>query len=80
MRNNKEENKWKNGEVGGDAFLTDICKRVFAVVEHLRQHKHNGQLAKTATTKNQNLSRFPFTQPSSFRTTNAWTSRRTHTL
>lgn len=35
MRNNKEENKWKNGEVGGDAFLTDICKRVFAVVEHL---------------------------------------------
>ena len=35
VRNNKEENKWKNGEVGGDAFLTDICKRVFAVVEHL---------------------------------------------
>ena len=56
MRNNKEENKWKNGEVGGDAFLTDICKRVFAVVEHLRQHKHSGQLAKTANEKSKSLS------------------------
>lgn len=81
MRNNKEENKWKNGEVGGDAFLTDICKRVFAVVEHLTGNTNTlADSWQKLPTKNQNLSRFPFTQPSSFRTTNAWTSRRTHTL